>query len=79
VPKLSGGAQAKPQTVQLEEWAASLRPGQIVVFAADDADVGMEGDYWLARLRSATFPCPATMVHASDQLEEGFLVVQAQW
>ena len=78
VPQLKGGL-AMPKMLELQEFAASLRAGMIVVFQADDADIGMEGVYWLAQLRSAAFPCPASLVHASDQVEAGWLVVKAQW
>lgn len=78
VPQLSG-APAMPKMLELQEWAASLSAGNIVVFQADEADIGMEGCYWLARLRSAAFPCSASLVHASDQIEEGWLGVKAQW
>ena len=78
VPAIDGG-RSKPQILELQEWAAALCAGMIVIFAADDSDIAMEGCYWLARLRSAAFSCPATMAHASDQVEEGWLVVKAQW
>lgn len=79
VPRVSGGASSKPQLVALQEWADSLRAGQIVVFTAAAVDVHMEGVYWLARLLDVAFPATAAMAHASDEIEEGWLVVRAQW
>jgi len=79
VPRVSG-APSKPQLVALQEWADSLRAGQIVVFtAAASMDVHMEGVYWLARLLDSAFPATAAMAHASEEIEEGWLIVRAQW
>ena len=38
-----------------------------------------QGLYWLARALGPAYPAPAHMVHATDQFEEGWLVVPAQW
>jgi hypothetical protein len=77
VPKI--GAAQKPQLVALQEWADLLSKGMVVVFAADKADVHMEGVYWLAKLLDAAFPATAAMAHASDVFEQGWLVVKAQF
>ena len=80
VPRL--GAVQKPQMMALQEWADSLRKGQVVVFVAHSADVHMEGVYWLALLLDSAFPATAADVaraHASDVFEEGWLLVKAKW
>lgn len=77
VPRV--GAGQKPQMMALQEWAASLCKGQVVVFVAHAADVHMEGVYWLALLLDGAFPATAAMAHASDAFEEGWLLVRAQW
>jgi hypothetical protein len=77
VPKL--GAAQKPQMMALHEWADSLCKGQVVVFVAHAADVHMEGVYWLALLLDDAFAATAKMAHASDEFEEGWLLVRAKW
>ena len=57
----------------------AARIDQVVVFTAAAVDVHMEGVYWLARLLDSAFPATAAHCHASDEIEEGWLVVRAQW
>lgn len=77
VPKV--GAADKPQLVALQEWADSLAKGMVVAFVADQADVHMEGVYWLAQLLDVAFPATAAMAHTSDVFKEGWLLVRARW
>ena len=77
VPRV--GSTQKAQMMALQEWADSLRKGQIVVFVAHAADVHMEGVYWLALLLDDAFPATAAMAHASDVFEEGWLLVRASY
>jgi len=78
VPRVSG-APNRPQMVALEDWASSLRGGQVVAFAVDPEDVHIEGPFWLAKLLDVAFQAPAAMTHASDLFEEGWFIVRAQW
>jgi len=51
-----------------------------VIFACNsDPAERREGLYWLALASGPAFAAPADMVHATDQFEEGWLVVPAKW
>jgi hypothetical protein len=77
VPWLSGPALR--QLEELAAWGEMLKPGMIVAFTADDADTHIEGSYWLALVEGVAHPVPESQVHASDQFEEGWLVVKARY
>ena len=65
VPWLSG-----PPLHQLEElaaWGEMLKLGMVVAYAADAADIHMEGSYWLALIQGPAYVVPESQVlHASD-------------
>ena len=80
VPWLSGAPLR--QLEELEAWGEMLKGGMIVAFTADSKDkqkYPLEGNYYLARVKGPAYPVPESQVHASDQFEEGWLVVKAQW
>jgi hypothetical protein len=77
VPWLSGPALR--QLEELAAWGEMLKSGMIVAFTADAAETHIEGSYWLALIEGPAHPVPESQVHASDQFEEGWLVVKARW
>ena len=65
---------------ELAAWGEMLKTGMIVAYTANGAEVHLEGSYWLALIKGPAYPVPDSQVlHASDQFEVGWLVVNAQW
>ena len=56
-------------------WGEMLKSGMIV----DENETHIECSYWLALIEGPAHPVPESQVHASDQSEEGWLVVKARW
>ena len=77
VPWVSGPPLRKLE--ELQAWGEMLKADMVVAYTADEADVHMEGNYWLAHLLGRPFPVPASQVHATDRFEAGWLVVKAVW
>jgi len=73
-----GDGLSQPQLASLAEWSRHLDKGVIFACNSDPAE-RREGLYWLALANGPAYPAPADMVHATDQFEEGWLVVPAQW
>ena len=77
VPFVSGVALR--QLEELAAWGEMLCNGMLVGYTADRRETHLEGNYWLALLKGPAYPVAAENVHASDQFEEGWLVVKAHW
>ena len=63
----------------MKEWAESLAGDQLVGVRADQADLHIEGKFWLALVLGPAFPAPAHMALATDVYEEGWLIVPIKW
>ena len=48
----------------------------VVAIRAAAHERHLEGKFWLLLVDSEAFPVPMELVHASDQYEEGWLVVR---
>lgn len=67
------------QIDSLEAWAASLKSKQLVAVRADKREQNVEGLYWLVVLVGKPFTATQETLHATDRIEEGWLVVKAKW
>ena len=76
--EVTGDGLNQPQLASLEAWSKYLTKGTLFAVNSDPCE-RREGLYWLARALGPAYPAPARMVHATDQFEEGWLVVPAQW
>lgn len=74
-PLDNSAATRRPMLESLEEWADCLCAGMLVAVRAGEG----EHDYWLAKLLGSAFAVPSSLVHAGDEYEEGWLVVEAQY
>ena len=79
VPLPRGTASRVPQIESLEAWAKLLKPGMVVAIRAAARERHLEGKFWLLLVDSEAFPVPMGLVHASDQYEEGWLVVRGRF
>ena len=78
--RLAKGSQATPQLKELEEFGKLLNKGMLVAVRADQADLHLEGNFWLARVEGEqAFPAPADIAVATDVFEEGYLIVPIRW
>ena len=57
----------------------TLADGHLVAVRADQADLHIEGKFWLALVMGPTFAAPADMAVATDVYEEGWLIVPIRW
>ena len=72
-------ASRVPQIESLEAWAKLLKPGMVVAIRAAAHERHLEGKFWLLLVDSEAFPVLMELVHASDQYEEGWLVVRGRF
>ena len=79
VPLPRGAASRVAQVESLEEWAALLKPGWVVGVRVARDQVHLEGEAWLLLVDSEAFKMPDDMVHSSDKIEAGWLVVRGRW
>ena len=77
--RLAKGSRAAPQLKQLEEFGALLKRGMLAVVRADQAELHLEGKFWLVHIEGEAFPAPQDMALATDVFEEGYLVVATKW
>lgn len=75
-PLAKGVATRAPQLLALQEWADSLKAGQIVALQVATDQRHLESDYWLAKLLGPAFPAAADMVHAGTEFREGWLICE---
>ena len=76
---LAKGSHGPPQLKQLEEFGALLKAGMLGAVRADQADLALEGEFWLVEIQGEAFPAPASMALATDVFEEGYLIVKVKW
>jgi len=79
VPPPRGAASRVAQVESLVEWAALLKPGWVVGVRVASDQVHLEGKAWLLLVDSEAFEAPEGMVHSSDSIEDGWLVVRGRW
>ena len=79
VPLKRGEIARTNQIDCLIEWGNKLKPGMVVAVRAASHEVGIEGPYWLFLIDSEPFEMPDSMLHSTDELEEGWLVVRGRW
>ena len=78
-PRAAGETAALKQMESLEAWSASLKSRQLVAVRADKREQNVEGLYWLAVLCGKPFAATREMLHATDRIQQGWLVVKAKW
>ena len=78
-PRAAGETARLRLMDSLEEWAASLKPKQLVAVRVAAKEQSIEGIFWLAVLKGKPFRAEGPALHATDIIEEGYLVVKAQW
>lgn len=80
-PLLNSSQLHRPQLRSLEEFADDLCANMIVAVRVARDERGLEHGrpYWLAHILGPAFTAPTSMLHAGDQIEEGWLVVEIQW
>ena len=76
---LAKGSLGPPQLKKLEEFGALLKAGMLGAVRADQADLALEGEFWLVEIQGEAFPAPASMALATDVFEEGYLIVKVKW
>ena len=74
-----GAASRVAQIESLEEWAALLQPGWVVGVRVAKDELHIEGAVWLLLVDSEAFEMPEDMVHSSDTIEAGWIVVRGRW
>lgn len=81
VPKAAplAHASSRPQIQPLLEFAQALQPGMVIAVRACEDDLDMEGAYWLIKVLSRSFMVEEDIVHATDEFEKGWEVVEAQY
>lgn len=80
-PLLNSSQLHRPQLRSLQEFADDLCANMIVAVRVARDERGLEHGrpYWLAYVLGPAFTAPTSMLHAGDQIEEGWLVVEIQW
>ena len=56
-----------------------MKPGWVVGVRVAKDELQIEGAVWLLLVDSETFEMPADMVHSSDTIEAGWIVVRGRW
>ena len=79
VPLPRGSTARVAQIASLEEWAALLKPGCVVGVRVAKDQLHIEGAVWLLLVDSEAFEMPEDMVHSSDTIEAGWIVVRGRW
>ena len=74
-----GAASRVAQIESLEEWAALLQPGWVVGVRVAKDELHIEDAVWLLLVDSEAFEMPEDMVHSSDPIEAGWIVVRGRW
>lgn len=78
VPRVqTSGAPSQSST--LDEFAATLAPGQLRAVAVDHTETGIEGSFWLCQLLSHAQLATEQQAHATDLFEEGWWIVEIAW
>jgi len=72
-------ASSRPQIAPLLEFAQALYPGMVAAVRACADDMYMEGSFWLVKVLSRSFVVEEDTVHATDEFEKGWTVVEAQY
>ena len=80
-PRAAGETAGLRQMDSLQVWAASLKSKQLVAVRVVARERSIEGVYWLAILKGKPFEATehTCTLSATDEIEEGYLVVKAQW
>ena len=80
-PRAAGETAGLRQMDSLQAWAASLKSKQLVAVRVVARERSIEGVYWLAILKGKPFEATehTCTLSATDEIEEGYLVVKAQW
>lgn len=78
-PRAAGETAGLRQMDSLQAWAASLKSKQLVAVRVVARERSIEGVYWLAILKGKPFEATQHTLSATDEIEEGYLVVKAQW
>jgi len=79
VPLPRGAPSRIAQIASLEEWAALLKPGWVVGVRVASDELRIEGPVWLRLIDSEAFEMPEDMVHSSDTIPAGWIVVRGRW
>ena len=78
-PRTAGDTAGLRLMESLETWAATLKAKQLVGVRAEKSEQSLEGAYWLAVLKGKPFMATKDTLQSTDHIEEGYLVVKAQW
>ena len=78
-PRAASDTAALRLMESLEVWAASLTAKQLVGVRVDKSEQSLEGPYWLAVLKGKPFEAEEDMLHGTDRIQKGYLIVKAQW